>query len=189
MKSPTSKSASIQPVISVIMPCHNRSFDLLRVLQAYDHQDTDDWFEVIAIDDGSTDQTYQLLLNYHPHCYDLIAEHFTRNQGPAAARNRGIQLARAPLIIFVGDDIYPGESFVSGHITAHKKLPEKTYAILGHTIWARNIPQNTLMTHIDGVGAQQFSYHYLKDGDEYDYRQVLPQTLASVQGVDIGIIR
>jgi GT2 family glycosyltransferase len=160
------------------MPCHNRSYDLERVLSAYDGQQGQPTFELIAVDDASSDATYELLCNYRPCKYTLHVERFEKNRGPAAARNRGIELAQAPLIAFVGDDIVPGERFVQGHIAAHHRRPEPGVAILGRTAWPEDMPQNTLMRHIDGVGAQQFSYHYLRDGDEYDFRHLYTSNIS-----------
>ena len=156
--------------ISVIMPCHNREYDLRRVLEAYDQLDASLPFEVIAVDDASTDHTYELLTSYQPEHYSLIIKRQGTNQGPAAARNEGIALARAPLILFVGDDILPAPGFVRQHIEAHTIHADMTTAILGCTTWPPDITMNTLMAHIDGVGAQQFSYYYLRDGQEYDFR-------------------
>jgi glycosyltransferase involved in cell wall biosynthesis len=156
--------------ISIIMPCYNREYDLRRVLEAYDHQDVCFSFELIAVDDASTDHTYELLTSYHPKHFSLIIERQATNQGPAAARNRGIALAQAPLTIFVGDDILPVPGFVRQHIQAHALNSDLTTAILGCTTWPPDITMNTLMAHIDGIGAQQFSYYYLRDGQEYDFR-------------------
>lgn len=155
--------------ISVIMPCYNRDFDLQRVLRAYDQQDTSLPFELIAVDDGSSDNTFALLSSYQPQKYSLRALRQTVNQGPAAARNRGIEIASAPLILFVGDDILPSPGFLSAHLAAHQRCGRET-AILGYTAWPADITLNSLMSHIDGIGAQQFSYHYLRDGQEYDFR-------------------
>jgi glycosyltransferase involved in cell wall biosynthesis len=156
--------------ISVIMPCYNREYDLRRVLEAYDQQDNTLPFELIAVDDASIDHTYELLNSYRPKHYSLIIERQATNQGPAAARNRGIALAQAPLILFVGDDILPTTGFLRQHIEAHTLHPDLTTVILGCTTWPADITMNTLMAHIDGVGAQQFSYHYLREGQEYDFR-------------------
>ncbi|MGC9349620.1 MAG: glycosyltransferase family 2 protein, partial [Anaerolineae bacterium] len=84
------------PALSIIMPCHNRSYDLKRVLSAYDRQQCQATFELITIDDASSDATYELLRHYKPQRYSLRVERFEKNQGPAAARNRGIEVARAP---------------------------------------------------------------------------------------------
>lgn len=156
--------------ISLIMPCYNREYDLLRVLEAYDHQDVGVPFEVIAIDDASSDHTYELLTAYKPKNYSLIVERQATNQGPAAARNRGIAIVQAPITVFVGDDILPAPGFVYQHIKSHTLYSDPHTAILGKTTWPPDITMNTLMAHIDGAGAQQFSYYYLQDGQEYDFR-------------------
>jgi len=152
------------------MPCYNREYDLRRVLEAYDKQDVDCPFELIAVDDASTDHTYELLTSYHAKHYSLVVERQLVNQGPAAARNRGIALAQAPLTLFVGDDILPAPGFVRQHVEAHNLHADLTTAILGYTAWPPDLTMNTLMEHIDGEGAQQFSYYFLQNGQEYDFR-------------------
>ncbi|MDW8101173.1 MAG: glycosyltransferase, partial [Anaerolineae bacterium] len=52
--------------VSVIMPCHNRAFEILKVLNAYERQKGDIPFELIAVDDGSTDKTFEILSSYNP---------------------------------------------------------------------------------------------------------------------------
>jgi len=156
--------------LSIIMPCHNRAHELLNVLEAYDTQLGDTNFELIAVDDASTDNTYGLLSGYAPSRYSLKVYRLEKNCGPAAARNHGIEQAKSPLILIVGDDISPDRKMVWGHVVAHKQYPQQNIAILGKVVWPSNIPINTLMKHIDGIGAQQFSYHYLKNGAEYDFR-------------------
>lgn len=154
------------------MPCYNRAHDLKRVLEAYDGQTTQEPFELIAVDDCSKDDTFKVLSSYQPKHYELRVERLEKNSGPAAARNRGIPLVRSPLLAFVGDDILPGADFVEKHIDAHQHYSQKEAAILGKVKWPADFPCNTLMTHIDGIGAQQFSYHYMVGGQAYDFRHL-----------------
>ncbi len=156
--------------ISVVMPCHNRSFDLPRVLSAYECQEGYVPFEIIAVDDGSTDSTFNILSAYHSSRFSLQVRRFPKSRGPAAARNCGIELARYPLLLFVGDDILPTPRFVQDCWEAHQAYPAPEIAILGRVSWPPDIPVNALMKHIDGIGAQQFSYFFLKDRHEYDFR-------------------
>jgi glycosyltransferase involved in cell wall biosynthesis len=160
----------MNPEISIVMPCYNREIFLRRVLDAYDQQLGDAAFEIIAVDDGSTDATPSLLTTYQSTRYMLRPLVLDKNAGPANARNRGIALAQAPLVMFVGDDILPSPDFVQQHLNAHREYPAREWAILGKTVWPDDLPQNTLMRHIDGLGAQQFSYYYMHDGDEMDFR-------------------
>jgi glycosyltransferase involved in cell wall biosynthesis len=158
------------PAISVIMPCHNRAHDLEQVLAAYDRQYGEDGFELIAIDDASDDGTSSVLGAFRPQRYSLQFDHLPTNQGPAAARNRGIALAGAPLILFVGDDVLPDPFLIQGHLAAHRYYRDEKVAVLGRIAWPADLPVNTLMAHIDGVGQQQFSYYYMLDRHEYDFR-------------------
>jgi len=156
--------------LSIVMPCFNRAHDLRRLLEAYDQQRGDEPFELIAVDDASTDSTYQVLSSYRPARYTLRVQRLSQNSGPAAARNRGIQLVKAPVVLFVGDDILPHPDLVRGHLVAHRHYAQPNLAILGKIVWPPDLPVNTLMAHIDAVGAQQFSYYYLRDGQDYDFR-------------------
>ncbi len=156
--------------ISVVMPSHNRGYDLHRVLSAYDQQDLGEKFEVIVVDDGSTDSTYQVAKSFRPSRYVLQTKRLDRNKGSGAARNIAFELATQPIVLIVGDDILPEHDFVRQHLTAHRWYPEKEYAILGRIDWPDDLPRNSLMEHIVGIGAQQFSYHYLVSGKVYDFR-------------------
>ena len=158
------------PAISLVMPCHERAHDLARVLRAWDEQAGDVPFELIAVDDASRDATTAVLTGYRPRRYTLRTLRLEANSGPAAARNRGLEHVQAPLVLFVGDDIVPAADLVAAHVQAHARAPDPGVAILGRVDWPPDLPRTTLMEHIDGVGAQQFSYHYLQDGAEYDFR-------------------
>lgn len=158
------------PAISVIMPCHNRGFELTRILSAYERQELSAPFEIIAIDNGSTDNTFEILSSFRSRRFLLRIAQLPTNQGPAAARNTGIKMAESPVILFVGDDIIPAPNLLSAHLYFHQAKPEPEIAALGRIEWDPAIPQNTLMKHIDGIGAQQFSYYFMKPGREYDFR-------------------
>ena len=164
--------------ISIIMPCYNHAFDLGRILARYDQQDTREPFELIAIDDASHDRTYEVLCAYRPQHFHLRVVRQERNQGPAAARNRGIALAQSPLVAFVGDDILPERDFVRGHLDAHRRFARPEIAVLGQTVWGADQAVNSLMEYIDGQGAQQFSYFYLRDGREYDFRHLYTSNIS-----------
>lgn len=92
------------PRISVIVPCYNIAGYVPACLESLAAQ-TYDSFEVICIDDGSNDETGQIL--------DARAASDSRfkvlhqeHQGPSAARNAGVAAAVAPLVSFVdGDDV------------------------------------------------------------------------------------
>lgn len=89
------------PRISIIIPAYNRAQYILETLESIFSQTYTD-YEVIIIDDGSTDDTRTIL-------QPVIAERKIRyayqdNQGVSAARNHGIRLAVGELIAFLDSD-------------------------------------------------------------------------------------
>lgn len=93
-----------QPAIAVVMPVYNRAAIVPRAIESVLAQDFTD-FELILVDDGSTDDTCDVVASVRdPRLTLLRAE---KNQGSNAARNRGIKAARAGLIAFLdSDDVY-----------------------------------------------------------------------------------
>jgi len=85
--------------ISVVIPTYNRSGLVTRAVKsALDAVTPGD--EILVIDDGSTDDTAEIL---RP-SYDRIRYIHTENSGPGAARNLGIHLATCPLVAFLDSD-------------------------------------------------------------------------------------
>jgi glycosyltransferase involved in cell wall biosynthesis len=92
------------PAISVIIPTHNRRAMLREALSSVAAQRGAS-FEVIVVDDGSTEGTWQDLSGHElPVHFDDVRAVRTERRGPAAARNRGIALARGRLIAFLDSD-------------------------------------------------------------------------------------
>lgn len=102
-----------QPTISVIIPTYNCGQYITQALDSVLAQ-KDCEYEVIVIDDGSTDQTGNLLKPYNA----LIRYIRQKNQGVAAARNRGIAEAKGELIAFLDADDY----FLPGKLAAQSAI-------------------------------------------------------------------
>jgi len=92
----------MNPAVSVVIPTFNNAPLLRETLDGVRRQTLKD-IEVVVIDDGSTDNTAEAVKNYDQeiiYCYQA-------NKGPAAARNRGVNLARGDYIAFCDhDDIW-----------------------------------------------------------------------------------
>ena len=92
------------PAISVVMPVYNRAAVVERAIRSVLDQDFAD-FELIVVDDDSTDATCDLIAAIDDARLTLIA--LGANGGGNAARNRGIEAARSPLLAFLdSDDAY-----------------------------------------------------------------------------------
>jgi GT2 family glycosyltransferase len=87
------------PFFSVVIPTYNRSGLLREALASVLAQELTD-FEVLVIDDGSTDDTQQVLAGYGEPVRVLRQQ----NQGQGVARNLGIQHATGQYVVFLDSD-------------------------------------------------------------------------------------
>ncbi|HIF9423647.1 TPA: glycosyltransferase family 2 protein [Photobacterium damselae] len=88
--------------ISIVIPSFNSSNSLIRAINSCLNQNIEK-LEIIVIDDGSTDNSQELVKNIN----DIrVKYHFKNNEGVAKARNLGIDLAQGEYIYFLDSDDY-----------------------------------------------------------------------------------
>ncbi|MBB1126703.1 glycosyltransferase [Thiospirillum jenense] len=155
--------------LSVIIPTYNRCDVLLRTLRALQAQ-TVSGFEVIIIDDGSTDDTAAALEQWQqahdslPFSFKLIRQTNTK-QG--VARNRGLREAQGEFVLFLGDDIIPDPEFIAAHLAAHQTYNTSSdVAIIGLTAWDESTVQVTPFLDFINYEGPQFGYRQLTPGAE-----------------------
>jgi glycosyltransferase involved in cell wall biosynthesis len=115
----------MKPVVSVVMPTYNRASQLRKALESLTRH-THRGFEVIVVDDSSTDGTSKVLSSFKRR---VKVRHTDRNSGPAAARNLGIRHAQGTYIAFMDDDCTAAPNWLRDMVAAmqrHKK--DKTIA-------------------------------------------------------------
>lgn len=93
----------MDPTVSVIIPTYNREALVPRALDSVIAQTFDD-FEILLIDDGSTDNTEDVAHRYAERLGDRFRYIRQENAGSSAARNRGIDAARGRFIAFLDSD-------------------------------------------------------------------------------------
>ncbi len=119
-------------MITIVIPTYNR-YGLLKVAidSVLDQSYRD--FELIVIDDGSTDDTHALVRSYGDSLVYLKQE----NQGPSAARNRGIEESRGSLVAFLDSDDrwHPDKLLIQ-----IEAMEEEPGYLISHTgeVWYRN---------------------------------------------------
>lgn len=95
--------SSTQLPVSVIIPTYNRAVVLQEALAALAQQTiSPDKFEVIVVDDGSTDGTPSLAGQQFPFRFRCVRQ---ENQGATVARNHGATLSQAEILVFIDDDV------------------------------------------------------------------------------------
>jgi Glycosyl transferase family 2 len=101
-------------LLSIIVPVHDSEEYLLRCLRSLLDQDlerTD--YEVIVVNDGSEDHSLAIAEAF-AHSEPNVVIHSQENQGPSAARNAGIDLARGKYIYFVDSDDHVASQVLGG---------------------------------------------------------------------------
>lgn len=104
---------------SVVIPTYNRFESLLRCLASFAAQEEPPPFEVIVVDDASTDGTEDAISNLHTQV-PLKVLRTERNGGPAAARNLGLESAEGDYVLFVDDDVIAQPQLLARHGEAHR---------------------------------------------------------------------
>ena len=98
------------PDVSVVLPVYNTMPYLTRCLDSLVEQSLGlDRIQVIAVDDGSTDGSPEVLDSYaerHPGSFQVV--HQANSGGPAEPCNRGLELAGGRYVFFLGADDYLG---------------------------------------------------------------------------------
>ncbi|MFC6733586.1 glycosyltransferase [Haladaptatus sp. DYSN1] len=89
------------PTVSVVIPTYNRSEEVTHAIDSVLAQTYDD-FELLVVDDGSTDDTEEVVTSYDDDRVKFI-EH-EENQGAPAARNTGIEHAEGEYVAFLDSD-------------------------------------------------------------------------------------
>ncbi|QQE90906.1 glycosyltransferase family 2 protein [Azotobacter chroococcum] len=107
--------------VSIIIPVYNVAPYLAQCLDSAVNQDYDN-LEIIAIDDGSTDASLEILETFRARHGNLTVRS-TRNQGVSIARNTGLELATGEYILFVDSDDFLERQAVSTCVEILRRQP------------------------------------------------------------------
>lgn len=141
--------------VSVIIPTYNRKGMLRETLESLAGQTyPSGCFEVILVDDGSTDGTAEIAAEVFP----FVLRYFRQsNQGDAEARNLGARQSQADFLVFLDDDILVEPGYLTHLINAHDKRQKKIVVGTCH-LWleetlpfAQNLRVSLASDHIDTI--------------------------------------
>jgi glycosyltransferase involved in cell wall biosynthesis len=144
-----------RPLVSVVIPAYNAASTIAETLESVISQ-TYNPIEVIVADDGSTDQTAEIIKSRFP----TVKYCFQENKGVSAARNLGIRNANGSLIAFVdSDDLWLSEK-IAEQVDSLLKHPEAAWCYCDCFVF-QDSPSNTLYRY-----SKMFKLH---DGDVKRY--------------------
>jgi glycosyltransferase involved in cell wall biosynthesis len=114
------------PTVSVVIPTYNRAHLLVRSIQSVLNQSYQD-FEIIVVDDGSTDNTEEVIKSFNDERVKYIRHE--GNKGNAAARNTGIKVAKGEYVAFQDSDDEWLPKKLEKQVNLLRSLPE-TFAVV-----------------------------------------------------------
>ncbi len=146
----------MHPEVSVVVPTYNRLDVLPEVVAAVEAQVGAPPFELVVVDDGSTDGTAVWLAGRAWRVPARVI--YQDNRGPAAARNAGVAAARGRWVAFLGDDTVPASGWLAAHRAAHAaRGDDPDLAVIGYTGWHPRLRPTPFLRYINEHGLQ-FGY-------------------------------
>jgi glycosyltransferase involved in cell wall biosynthesis len=149
--------------VSIITPTFNKCDCLEHTLAALEQQQFPrDDFEVIVVDDGSTDQTRTWLTN-HKYRLPLRPVFHEQNQGRAAARNTGLKAAQGGIILFLDDDMEVTPDWIQAHLAYHDQ--DRNAVVQGNSVTSPKLKQSQFTRYLDHTGV-----HRLAPGSDIPFK-------------------
>lgn len=150
---------ALETGVSVVIPLYNKEETVLRAIDSVLAQERAR-FELIVVDDGSTDQSPALVKQHYADKVVCIQQ---KNAGPSAARNTGVRQAKYKLVTFLdADDEYlPGCLFE--HLQAHAVAEEIRFSLVSYLDAGERLVEHDLTTRLPA----KFSHDQFAVYDEF----------------------
>jgi glycosyltransferase involved in cell wall biosynthesis len=145
------------PAVSVVLCTYNRADRLTPAIDALVQQKADVRYEVVVVDNNSTDHTAEVVRAAEGRSNGRIRYVFEPRQGLSHARNRGIEVARGSIVAFTDDDVRVGDDWVQRIARALEAHPEIDYVggrVLPH--WVQPPPAWLTTAHWSPLALQDY---------------------------------
>ncbi len=161
---PEAWTGTSRPRISVIIPTFNRLAKLKNALASLKRQTCPpESFDIIVVDDGSTDETLKWLKRTAGELGNLRVLSQV-HAGPAAARNLAACEACGEILLFMGDDVIVSERLLESHLKTYERMGANI-AVQGGVRLAPSVPITRFVRYLDKRSAAQFQLSNAKPGD------------------------
>ncbi|RKY43532.1 MAG: hypothetical protein DRP88_09160, partial [Candidatus Neomarinimicrobiota bacterium] len=143
------------PFLSVIVPAYNSQHSIEECLQSLINQNyPKDRYEIIVVNDGSTDRTADILQKYNRSKLIRVIHH-DKNRGLAAARNTGIKNSNGDILVFIDSDMIADKNFL---LYSESSLSRAgTYGVVGKRLPHPSLPMDKYQKYryFSKIGAEK----------------------------------
>lgn len=156
-----------KPTLSIVMPVFNHAGLVIKMWDSILQNDYQDW-ELLAVDDGSSDDVFETLTDYAQQdariCY---MKRDIEPKGAQTCRNIGLNRAQGEFIIFFDSDDWITPFCLSSRVQAIRKRPDLDFMVF---------PSGTIEKDVYNDREHQFAFGYPLYQDDYDAfaRRILP---------------
>ncbi len=141
---------------SVVIPVYNNADIVKKALDALAHQSIGvDLFEIIIVNDNSTDDLSNILLS--PTSLNITVINNNERRGAAFSRNRGMDVARGELLVFCDGDTVPHTGFLEQHIKTHEQVGADNIVVIGRVA----NPPEMIITPLMELGNVTKTWEYI----------------------------
>jgi len=149
----TIRDPNKSPLVSVIIPTYNRAQYICEAVKSVLRQTFSD-FELIVVDDGSVDNTKEILTPY----LGIVKYIYQNNSGIAAARNAGIEMSRGEFIAFLdSDDLWVRDKLqLQVHLLRQQSKLAMVYA--DYCIFDNNLSDLSFCHHVTSGSTKRKQY-------------------------------
>lgn len=158
------------PSISLVICSRNRASQLERTLKACEAMNSTISWELVLIDNGSTDSTPELMKRFAAKSQLPIVLGTEPIAGLSRARNRGIRLSRAPVLAFTDDDCYPDSELL---VRLHQQMLDMSIGFCGGRVMLFD-PKDLSITVQESTQPR----HFGSPGDDITPGQLLGANMA-----------
>lgn len=168
-------------MITIFTPTYNRAYILPKLYESLCNQSSKD-FEWLVVDDGSTDETSELLKNWQTENKITINSIYRENGGKSTAINLGVQNAKGKLFFIVDSDDFLTANAVETILTDEKKSLHENiaFSVAGYCYRRRNYRTGSVISSSDlalpgCASSLELAFKYKMAGDKAEvfYTDVL----------------
>ena len=149
---------SPEPALSLIISTRNRCSSLTRTLESLRKLRTCLSWELVIIDNGSSDDTQLTIKRFvatFPGAVELVSE---PKRGLANAHNAGFRKARSPICVFIDDDCYPSDDYLDAISLCFAEDPDIGFIRRSHLPWSEEDCEVAIQQSVNRVSFAPCSF-------------------------------